>query len=153
MKTEINDSTLQQYMIHDRTGWDSGPWDGEPDKVQWVDQATHLPCLAVRNPSGAWCGYVGVLPDHKDFGKDYNDVDYDVHGGLTFADKFQLTQTPGELDNVWWFGFDCNHCDDFAPGMHFRLKALGYDFEIPNEKYRTLDYVKEQCVKLAKQLV
>ncbi len=38
-----------------------------------------------------------------------------------------------------------NHCDDFAPGMHFRLKSLGHDF-------RTLDYVKAQCAKLAAQL-
>ena len=153
----------REYTTHDRSGWDSGPWDGEPDKVQFVDEATKLPCLAVRNHSGAWCGYVGVPPSHKDFGKGYSDVDYDVHGGLTFADKCQPTTdeshgichvpAPGEPDHVWWFGFDCNHCDDFAPSMHFRLKALGHDFRIPGEKYRTLGYVKAQCAKLAAQLV
>lgn len=153
----------REYTTHDRSGWDSGPWDGEPDKVQFVDEATKLPCLAVRNHSGAWCGYVGVPPEHKHFGKGYNDVDYDVHGGLTFADKCQPSSdeshgichvpAPGEPDHVWWFGFDCNHCDDFAPGMHFRLKSLGHDFRIPGEEYRTLDYVKAQCAKLAAQLI
>src|SRR5437868_4216905 len=33
-----------------------GPWWDEPDKVQWIDPATDLDCLAVRGPFGAWCG-------------------------------------------------------------------------------------------------
>lgn len=133
----------REYTTHDRSGWDSGPWDGEPDKVQFVDEATKLPCLAVRNHYGAWCGYVGVPPSHKDFGKGYSDVSYDVHGGLTFADKCQ--PTTDESHGI---------CHVPAPGMHFRLKSLGHNFRIPpDEGYRTLDYVKAQCAKLAAQLV
>jgi hypothetical protein len=43
----------------------SGDWMGEPDKAQWPDPSTGLPCLAVRNRFGVWCGYVGVSPGHR----------------------------------------------------------------------------------------
>lgn len=45
-----------------RVKWGPGPWDGEPDKMQWTDPATGLDCLIVRNTLGALCGYVGVTP-------------------------------------------------------------------------------------------
>lgn len=44
--------------------WGRGPWDQEPDKVQWLDEATDLDALAVRNAGGGLCGYVGVPPGH-----------------------------------------------------------------------------------------
>lgn len=76
-----------EYRHADKSTWGRGPWLTEPDKKQWQDQATGVPCLAVRNHSGAWCGYVGVPPGHPAHGKDYDSVDVEVHGGLTFADK------------------------------------------------------------------
>lgn len=42
----------------DRTGWGSGPWDNEPDRLEWKDEKTSMPCLMVRNDMGNWCGYV-----------------------------------------------------------------------------------------------
>lgn len=52
----------------DKSGWGPGPWNDEPDKRQWQDEATGLPCLIVRGPVGALCGYVGVPPDHPAYG-------------------------------------------------------------------------------------
>jgi hypothetical protein len=66
--------------------WPKGEWDNEPDKIQWVDPTTNLPCLMVRNHSGAWCGYVGVAEGHPAFGVHYDRVNVEVHGGLTFSD-------------------------------------------------------------------
>ena len=37
-------------------------------------------------PLGSWCGYVGVRGNHPAAGKDYDDLDVLVHGGLTYAD-------------------------------------------------------------------
>src|SRR5258708_1427255 len=70
-----------------RTGWGPGPWDGEPDKGRWTEEATGLPCVALRaNPeSGSWCGYVAVEPGHPLHGHGYDDANVEVHGGLTFA--------------------------------------------------------------------
>lgn len=145
----------REYTTMDRTGWPVGPWDDEPDKVQWQDDETGLPCLAVRNGMGAWCGYVGVDESHPMHGKDYDDVDVEVHGGLTFAGTCQPTtdesvgicHTPGEgePDHVWWLGFDCAHAGDEVPDLiRHGLHSDG--------TYRTLDYVRSECRNLARQL-
>ena len=52
----------RQYSTMDKTGWGPGEWTDEPDKLQWVDEATGFDCLIVRNSLGALCGYVGVSP-------------------------------------------------------------------------------------------
>ncbi|MGE5512362.1 MAG: hypothetical protein ACM31O_14035 [Bacteroidota bacterium] len=77
--------TIDYIAVADKSDWGDGPWMSEPDKRQWVDKATGLPCLIVRNSLGALCGYVGVSKSHPAYGKDYFDVDVRVHGGLTFA--------------------------------------------------------------------
>jgi hypothetical protein len=143
-----------QWTFVDRSKWEPGEWDGEPDKTQFVDEATGLPCVTHRGASGSWCGYVGIPSTHPLHGKSYNDVDVHVHGGLTFADECHGMKEdgrgichvpgPGEPDDVWWFGFDCAHLGDVSPAypdMH--------DF---NEQYRTLHYVKRECASLASQL-
>lgn len=99
----------KEYRTVDKSTWGPGPWADEPDKMQWQDEKTGLPCLIVRNSqgSGALCGYVGVPPGHRLHGKLYNDRiegapcgdscgdDYhyqcridgaiNVHGGITFS--------------------------------------------------------------------
>jgi hypothetical protein len=92
----------QEWTTVDKSEWGRGPWDDEPDKVQFTDEATGLPCLIVRNRGGALCGYVGVPKAHPWHGVDYSGCtraekcggpycghgpDVDVHGGLTFADS------------------------------------------------------------------
>lgn len=58
----------------DRAGWESGPWDSEPDKKQWLDEASGLACLIVRNQNGGnLCGYVGVPKTHPLHGKSYHE--------------------------------------------------------------------------------
>src|SRR5207247_1696575 len=119
----------------DRSGWGEGPWDDEPDKVQWIDEATGLDCLAVRHPEhGNWCGYVGVAPGHPLHGAPYDEVYADVHGGLTFSDACQEHENPAQgvchvpfgdrPADVWWLGFDCAHHMDLAPGLQARMREL-----------------------------
>ena len=131
-----------------------GPWDDEPDKVQWVDEATGLDCLVVRNRIGALCGYVGLPPEHPWHGMDYDAVDARIHGGLTFAaacderpgdgPKICHVPAPERPADVWWLGFDCAHYGDFTPG-------LGWHGE--GETYRDLGYVRAECASLAGQLL
>ena len=157
----------REYTTIDRDAlkWPSGEWDGEPDKVQWPDDETGMPCLAVRNPiSGFWCGYVGVAPDHLLHGEDYDEVCAEVHGGLTFSGMCHPGETEGEgichvpgegePDHVWWFGFDCAHAWDYSPMDLQRANKISYPFTIsPEKKYRTLEYVKQECRNLARQLL
>ena len=154
--------TIEYRDIVDRSDWDSGPWQGEPDKVQWQDPDTGLPCLAVRSTTGSWCGYVGTPQDHPFFGLDYDDekIDVEVHGGLTFSgfcakdDKEHgicHRPDPGEPDKVWWLGFDCSHAGDLTPGLAATLKKYGAP-SFPGVIYRDLVYLKSQVAKLALQL-
>jgi len=146
-----------EYTYVDKSKWKVGEWNDEPDKMQFADKATGLPCLIVRQPSiGHLCGYVGVTKDHPFFGLGFDDdkVKIDVHGGLTFSNSCQdrndnqgvchIVQE-GEDDDVWWFGFDCGHAWDLAPKDPYP----GID---PHAVYRNIEYVKSEIKDLAKQL-
>jgi hypothetical protein len=141
----------------DKSTWGDGPWQTEPDRVDWTHAG--LPCLALRNHHGVWCGYAAVAPGHPFHGQSYDDLDVNVHGGLTYANTCAgpicHVPKPGEPDDVWWFGFDCAHTWDFSPGMTARLSTYGIDPgpRDPEEVYRTLDYVQAEVIRLAEQLV
>ena len=147
------------YHLDDKTEWGPGPWQDEPDKMQWLDDATGLPCLIVRNHFGSLCGYVGVSKGHPAYKKGYDDVDVDVHGGLTFAGKCgericHLVED-GEDDDVWWLGFDCGHCFDLAPGIRATLAKMNPPNKLYEDRdavYRDVAYVRSECERLAKQL-
>lgn len=64
----------REYRTKDKKAWGHGPWQDEPDKISWVDEATGLDCLIVRNHGGALCGYVGVPETHPLFGLGYNET-------------------------------------------------------------------------------
>jgi hypothetical protein len=133
----------------DRTGWPPGPWDNEPDTLVWIDDATGLPCLVRRSYLGALCGYVGIPKGHPAFGKGYDDVDVEVHGGLTFADELKNSREeyPDLVDDLWLLGFDCAHLYDLVPGMQqFKNARHTHDF------YRDMDYVRGEIARLAQQL-
>lgn len=154
--------TLEYHTV-DKSTWGAGPWQNEPDKMQFSDPVTGLPCLIVRNPGGALCGYVGVPTDHPYYGKKWSDVGANVHGGITFAAMCQpgaedhaICHIPGpdESDQVWWLGFDCAHHMDFCPGYAAQYGALGIKCfaKYDGEEYRDINYVKGQIYSLAQQL-
>lgn len=75
-------------------------------------------------------GYVAIPKEHPLYGISYDDVDIDVHGGLTFAEKSEVVNDlfdknkteylESELPNGYWvlgigywvFGFDTMHFMD-----------------------------------------
>lgn len=149
-------SFTPKYLTYDGD-LPAGPWDDEPDKIQWVDKATDLDCLMVRQHFGAWCGYVGVPRKHRFHGLPYEMIDLDVHGGLTFADRC----APGEpIDGIchiawegresesWWFGFDCGRAWDVMPGLH----VAHHDLRLAGAVYRDEAWVTNEVTNLAAQL-
>ncbi len=62
----------REWHVEDKSDWGDGPWQNEPDKVQFMTKVG-LPALIVRNHGGALCGYVGIEPGHPFYGKDYSD--------------------------------------------------------------------------------
>jgi hypothetical protein len=168
----------KEYRSVDKSTWIRGEWKDEPDKIQWPDPATGLPCLIVRGPSGALCGYVGVPASHPWHGKGYDQAlgehlehctedscwghsagsHVAVHGGLTFSDAcghgtedhgICHVPGPGEPDNVWWFGFDCSHSGDLCPKY---AKEEGVFARSEWESYKSVAYVKNEVTELARQL-
>ena len=152
-----------EYRTIDKSTWGDGPWLTEPDKVQYPDEATGLPCLIVRNRLGSLCGYVGVDEGHPLFQS--HDTDHlDVHGRVTFhgmcidgPEGEMICHIPddGEPDHVWWIGFDCGHFMDVSPAMLLRERELfpGVPFpEFPEQRYKTLEYVKDEIAQLAQQI-
>lgn len=147
----------------DKSSWGEGPWQTEPDRVDFVHAG--LACLALRHPDhGFWCGYVGVPREHPDYGKQPEEgVDADVHGGLNYGDVCSgpicHVPQPGMPADVWWLGFDCGHLCDLAPGRIARLRILSVSFPglpdlpaMPREVYRDLPYVRREIKRLADQL-
>jgi hypothetical protein len=167
----MSESTWEQreeLRFKDRTGWLRGEWDDEPDRIEW--RVDDFPCLIVRGPHGALCGYVAVAPGHPYHGKDYGEADVRVHGGITYADKCQAgghichVAKPGEPDDVWWIGFDCSHSGDFSgieygPDHPMVLKYPELFGGGPRltmwggyERYRCVRYVRHEVESLAAQL-
>lgn len=165
------------YTTVDKSEWGPGEWQDEPDKIQWKDEETGLPCLIKRGPAGAWCGYVGLAPGHSFYEKDYSFVyemvgwdELSVHGGLTYSDHCAEgpeesgichVPEPGEPDNVWWLGFDCSHSFDLSPASKARerqrYEETGDPIWLPfpgseQETYRTVDYARAETRSLARQL-
>ncbi len=158
--------TIEKHLDDCRRGeWGRGPWDDEPDHIQWLTEAG-LPGLAVRHAEyGHWCGYVGVPETHVLHGKDYNEVSgASPHGGLTYSAACQgdvcHVREAGDPE-VWWFGFDCCHLNDFSPGLNrdrfnslfntFALRMSGE--EETGGRYKNLPYVKAEVELLAAQLL
>lgn len=63
----------REWRRTDRRDWPDGPWMAEPDKKQWQDEETGLPCLVLRHPLHG-VSYEGL----ESLG--------DCHGGLTYSD-------------------------------------------------------------------
>jgi hypothetical protein len=161
MKAEQTDHEI------DRSGWRAGPWDSEPDRVEW--RASGFPCLAVRNHIGAWCGYVELPPGHPLHGAGYDAangrLEDGVHGGLTYAGACSgpvcHVPAPGESEDVWWLGFDCCHVGDNFPGRADPVWSFANEFvsafglaqtRARAGEYRDLSFVRSEVESLAGQL-
>lgn len=142
-------------MIYQKEKWGPGPWQTEPDRMDWIRSG--FSCFALRNEFGNWCGYVGVPKEHPDYGKSHTDMSIDpinVHGGLTYTDKCQghICHVPkaGMPADVWWFGFDTGHAGDLSPRV---TAALGDHSDLLEwQVYRDADYIKKETNSLARQL-
>jgi len=98
-------------------------------------KAHGFPCAVCRGMV-ALCGYVQVPKGHPAYGKWYDDVDVDVHGGLTFAQRTK---------DGHWLGFDCGHFGDW-----WGTVENGHGFEHPG-KIWTVEDVVQETENLARQ--
>lgn len=169
---------METWTNDDHGEFGDGPWASEPDKAVWVDPATDLDCMIIRNHVGALCGYAGVGPDHVLHGTHYSDSyssgdlnnvnlrghlldQLSVHGGITYSASCDETGVichvpqPGRTHDVWWFGFDCAHACDQVPFKTDARAALAearIDLHFDGAEYRNFEYVRAEVENLARQL-
>jgi len=117
----------------DKSKWENGEWNLEPDDIKWTDPETQFPCWIRRNQFGALCGYVGVPKGHPYFEKDGEAFAVSIHGGITFSDYMKKY-------NHWWLGFDCAHHNDLTP----QFSALASDIGT----YKNISYVINNILAL-----
>lgn len=89
-------------------------------------------------------GYVRIPKAHKFYGKGYDDIPIECHGGLTFAGDL-------EKNGDFYIGFDTAHYMDFMPFMQFQLMNT-FRTDTP-EIYRDIDYVRNECRRIVEQLI
>lgn len=143
-------------MIVPKSEWGPGPWQDEPDRVEFKHHG--FPCLLRRAPSGGWCGYVAVAPGHPWHGIEPRYDEAEVHGGVSFtgacSGEICHVPEPGEPDDVWWIGFDCNHYGDVGPADDAYWRSIGRpEFAVPgrHSSYKTVAYARAETERLAEQ--
>lgn len=156
----------QERTFIDKSAWPEGPWNDEPDRVDWRD-STGLPQFIKRNAAmGIWCGYVGVPKSHPLYEASGDNLD--VHGCVSFTgpcaphkegieDHELICHVPleGETDDIWWFGFDCGHHMDLVPVSISFMKGPGDTEGFGSSQYgvyRDRAYAMAETGRLAKQL-
>jgi hypothetical protein len=100
--------------------------------------------LVLQMPIGHLCGYVKVPKDHPYFGKEYDLMNIDCHGGLTYAshhDGKPDIRIKNDYEKYYskgfWIGFDYAHAGDYSFYSHsddlHRLESITQPFEIEEE--------------------
>ena len=90
--------------------------------------------------SGHLCGYVKIPETHRIYNLDYDDIDVNVHGGLTYA---------SEKKDGYWIGFDCAHYHDVVPCV----VGSFLDLDRFNEgTYKDMQYVEKELIRLVRQI-
>lgn len=134
-------------------------------EADWISKAG-LRCVVIASQAGWRCGYVAVGQTHPLYGHYYSRLSpylkrggvfyspvefFTVHGDITFSDFGNYYLLP---KNSFWFGFDCAHSGDaFDPDLlpedtpECRNAVLNRPGIV-----RTLEFVKEECESLARQL-
>lgn len=94
--------------------------------------------------------YVEIPEGHKLYGKHYDDIDIDVHGGLTYSDGYL---GPIKDKNLWFIGWDYAHAGDYM-GYYEETIFDGFQsfMDINNKKWTTEEII-EDCKDVIEQII
>jgi len=171
-EVKMNEKMEHKFTPEEKIAWwGKGEWVNEPDLVTFEHMGIQCRVLriAMEEPhakdfhmfGGFLNGYVCVPVDHLFYQKEYQDIDIDCHGGLTF----------GECSDRHWIGFDCAHSFDYVPSTEYMTKTAEWmkdfrdreedwkkrfnlqDSPLFNRSYRNIQFCIDQCKSMAEQLV
>lgn len=147
----------QSQLISGEIKGSDKPWENEPNR--YVFSYKGYRCLIRRTDLKILCGYVGIPPCHKYYGKSADELqNIDCHGGLTFSDRFKAEDageqnlTSEDNDGYWYIGFDAAHAWDLVPYM---VEEYGHHELFQHAHtgtYKDMNYMIEQCKKIVDQL-
>lgn len=116
-----------------------------PDKRIAAGEHNGFHWVILHNGMGYRCGYIMLPKSHPWYGKGYDDIEADCHGGLTYADT-------DKEHGVHWIGFDCAHCHDAQdPTLPAECSMPSYLFGSEKRTIKTTEYVRKQCESLCEQ--
>lgn len=126
-------------------------------KIYGMDYSSQTPIKMKDMPKNEPVGKRGVIPMviQAMGGKKNISLDclFDVHGGITFANKLQKYRG-------WWIGFDCAHLGDAKDTSIMSKKYKKFYKKYPklcsfsdNETIRTTEYVETECKSLIDQVI
>jgi hypothetical protein len=152
--TDLERKTMIEEMLQ-QLGYELDPElidivNKEGDFEEWTDPYSNYLCRISRMIEFQhWNGYVRIPKNHPCYGKHYDDIEVEVHGGLSFADHYFPSYSPPIKDENYYFvGYDTGHAWDRSPRIMIHFSHPRF----PDEVYRTKEYVIEETTKLAKQL-
>lgn len=88
------------------------------EKIEWFLKKSPFAGRAdLPSLGGDWNGYIVVPRSNPCFGKHYDELEIDVHGGFTFgssAEEIEWDEIPEGYRNAdhWIYGWDTQHLND-----------------------------------------
>jgi len=143
------DALFKRMWTTPKSEWGEGAWQNEPD-YEFFEYQDHK-IMIRRGPVGSFNGYAEVKEGHPWFATDYNDIDIDVHQGLTFGGILE--------DGLFYIGFDTAHYQDYCPIMEFHAKQFKENYGIYSssfivkENYKDIDFVRRECISMVDQII
>lgn len=150
-----------------------GPWDNEPDELDWTDERTGYECRIKRHPSsGHLCGYVRIPEGNALHGLSYSAeltpalqpvMDAVMNGPIGKRGAIELMLMACGSRQVGYL-FDVHGSVTFSgelqgkDGHWFGFDCAHCDDLCPGRSYlsggvyRDVEYVQAECESLARQL-
>lgn len=83
------------------------------------------------------------------------EIVFNVHGGITYTGNGNGRYPV--VSDLWWFGYDCAHCDDARSPEAIEKERKKYPNNPPmwyeQGIHRTLEYCIQECENLADQFI
>ncbi len=119
--------------------------------LEFYEEYKGYKMFGIFNDMGFRCGYVEIPKEHKLYKAEYEDLDIECHGGLTFSGNY--------MNDKYVVGFDCGHYGDGMDYKHssevFGVSDLSSIFNRfdSEDSMRSTEYVKMYCEKIIEQLI
>lgn len=92
--------------------------------------------------------YVEIPNTHSCYKKRYDEIDIDVHGGLTYSKDYLYIPENENLKNSWFIGWDYAHAGDY---FGYNENFLLYLQERNNKKWTTKE-IQQDVYSVCEQL-